>query len=104
MWDVLTGIRGVDEDTSEVARDKINHLTNHRVRAVTGLIPLHPGKPEKRLRSFNDTPLTEEQQKKRDKHLEKVPKHFRDHYEKAVKGVKALYDWDLKNETPVNHG
>src|SRR4029077_5154937 len=56
LWDILTGIRGVDEDATEAARDKINHLTNHRIRAVTGLIPLHPNKPEKRKRSFNATP------------------------------------------------
>jgi hypothetical protein len=101
LWDILTGIRGVDEDASEADRDKINHLTNHRVRAVTGLIPLHPNKPEKRKHSFNSTPLNKEERKKRDKYLESVPNHFRNHYKKAVDGVRDLYDWDLDDEKPV---
>lgn len=107
MWDILTGIRGVDEGAadkeskSEVERDKINHLTNHRVRAVTGLIPLHPNKPEKRKKSYTPEPLSKKEQKTRDRYLESVPAHFKNHYLKAVQGVRDLYDYDLDTEEPV---
>ena len=101
MWDILTGIRGVDEGTSDIERDKINHLTNHRVRAITGLIPLHPNNPEKRKRSFNPDALNKEDRKKRDKYLDSAPNHFKNHYGKAVDGVRDLYDWDLEKEKPI---
>lgn len=101
-WDILTGIRGVDDDTTEAERDELNHLTNHRIRAVTGLRPLHPNNPKKRKNSVTEKPLDKDERKKRDKLLAKAPEHFRTHYEKAANGLIALYNWDLKDEVPYN--
>ena len=95
MWDIITGIRGVDDDAGDAKRQEVNHLTNHRVRAVTGLIPLHPNKPKKRAESFNPDPLTTDEAAKRDKLLAGVPHHFREHYQKAAAGVRKLYGVDL---------
>ena len=101
VWDIMTGLRGADDETDEATRDEINDLCNHRIRAVTGLIPLHPGNPDKRNKSFHENLLTPKEIQKRDKLLKGAPYHFKAHYQKACRGVKALYDWDLENEKPV---
>jgi hypothetical protein len=103
LWDILTGLRGADQLTtgdSLEGREKLDHLTNHRVRYFVGIYP--PRQADKAA-SYNSTPLTDEEQELREKLLEsKAPEHFEEHYEAAVQGIRKLYQYDLEKEESLD--
>lgn len=105
-WHILAAVRGTDDDyskhgggvSSSMKKDKVlDDLTNHRIRAVTGIKPFHDN-PKKQGKAFRDQPLELHERKLRDRLLDSGPVHYAEHYWEAVDAIKKLYQWDLQHE------
>ncbi len=107
MWDLLVALRGIDEDSDQLpypgsddARQRLDELTNHRIRYFTGL---YPPRSDDKAASYNDKALSLADQKERNRLLNSCRKHFANHYWKAVEAIRDLYGYDLEKEQPVDN-
>lgn len=81
LWDILTALRGPDEDTDEL-RPQLKRLTIARIRGILNLDYVSVG--------VRGAALSQEEIERRDKLLRKTSTHFQRHFKIAMDALFSL--------------
>lgn len=91
LWSILTALRSCDDMPSSILTDEFKDYTTARLRGFLGF--------SKSYFNTRTTPLTKDEQAKRDTWLKCAPYHFLWHWRAAVQAVQECYGYDLDKET-----
>lgn len=90
LWSILTALRSCDKED-----DELKKLTTERIRGI-----VCPCLSEEGCANFRASPLSTDEIAKRNimLNMSSCPSHFRNHYWRAVRAIRALYGVDLGTE------
>ena len=94
VWNIVSMLRGPDEDLHVQNKQALKRLTVSRLRHVIGM--------NSQYLDSNPEPLNSSEEGERANLLAKASDHFRAHWRQAVAAVKMIYGYDLDADAPVS--